>query len=65
MSEVNYTTQSVDASRWSEMSVNELIEQRNRMFDRYDFMTSKKQNVTAIIDGINSLDRHILFKNNI
>lgn len=59
----DFTTQFVDATKWSEMDVSELTEQRNRMYDRYDFLISKKQNVSVLLHGIIKLENLIQQKN--
>lgn len=54
----------VKSSQWPELNFNELLNQKNIMFERYDFlMRTGSVNIAAsILEGINILDSLIAQK---
>jgi len=65
---VTITTQTnvstVNANKWNEMSVNELLDQKNIMFSRYDYLIQTENFGAAdqIMKGINKLEQLIQSK---
>lgn len=59
MSDIDYNQQTVNADKWSEMSLLDLIDQRNKLYNRYDFFASQKKDTRAIIEGITRVDKII------
>ena len=52
--------QKVTTLEWSQLSLNELFEQRSIMYNRYEFLlTHKKEYAAGILDGLNNLDAFI------
>ena len=60
----NVTNSPVNATKWDDMNFNELLNQKNIMFDRYDFMVRMGNSSVAksILEGINTLDSLIAQK---
>lgn len=54
----------VQSARWSDMNFNELLGQKNIMFDRYEFMVRMGNSSAAksLLEGINTLDSLIAQK---
>ena len=58
------TNSAIDATRWDSMSFNELIEQKNIMFGRYDFMIQQGNREVAnkMLEGLTVLEGLIVAK---
>ena len=58
------SSSAVDATRWDSMSFNELVEQRNIMFGRYDFMIQQgnKEVANKMLEGLAVLEGLIAIK---
>lgn len=54
----------INSARWSDMNFNELLDQKNIMFDRYEFMVRMGNAGVAksLLEGINTLDSLIAQK---
>ena len=54
----------INSARWSDMNFNELLDQKNIMFDRYEFMVRMGNALVAksLLEGINTLDSLIAQK---
>jgi hypothetical protein len=59
-------TKPVDAAKWNDLSINELFDQRNIMYDRLEFVCSQDSAneyvKNLMIDGINKLEALIAQK---
>lgn len=51
-------TQAVETSRWADLNFSELLEQKNIMFNRYEYLVNIGNGPAAkgILEGINKLD---------
>ncbi len=51
-------TLKVRPDQWKEMNFDQLLEQKNIMFNRYEFLASKghRELASQVLQGINSLD---------
>ena len=54
----------IDSTRWADMNFNELLEQKNILFNRYDFLVrvGAAEAAKKLLEGINSVDSFIAQK---